>query len=218
LVSRHQGGWSTFPPSYLVGIGFSWIITALLIGLLASRFSRWRSWWGIGLGTIVGWFGVMGLMTLLIGATSPTNSQPKFASTEEMMKHFAAEAAQWVKQDKGVEPNYSFDSIKLIEEQLAQLSKTVDKANPQRGMRGQAMAYGAYIGEVIRRKDGGSWSVDHSNGGEHSYPLTTKSNVVIFPVMWSWNRIINGEEDNVYHKALALVGQESVFTNVLEIK
>lgn len=65
---------------------------------------------------------------------------------------------------------------------------------------------------------GGSWAVDHPVGGERSYPLTTKSNVVIFPVMWSWNRIIKGEEDNVYHKALALVGQESVFTNVLEVK
>jgi len=36
--------------------------------------------------------------------------------------------------------------------------------------------------------------------------------------MWSWKRIINGEEDNIYHKAVILTAQEGSLTNVLEIK
>jgi hypothetical protein len=218
LASRSQGDWSALRPAYYAGMGFSWIITTLLVGLAASRFNRLSSWWGIGLGTVAGWFVVMGLMMLLLRVASPSVSEPKFANTDEMMKHFASEAALWVKQDKGIELDYSLDSIKVIEEQLAQLSKTVDKANPQPGMRGQAVGYGAYIGEVLRRKDGGSWAVDHPNGWERSYPLTLKSNVVVFPAMWSWKRIINGEQDNIYHKAVILTTQEGALTNVLEIK
>ena len=199
-------------------MGFAALISGLLVGLIASRFERWQSWWTIGAGTIVGWFALMGLMLLIMRLAYPTTNDPKFSNAGEMMKYFASEAAQWVKQDKGIDLNYSFDSINLIEEQLAQLSKTVDKANPQPGMRGQAMGYGAYVGEVLRRKDGGFWSADHPNAGERSYPLTLKSNIVVFPVMWSWKRIINGEEDNVYHKAVALIAQEGDLTDVLQTK
>src|SRR4026208_1219162 len=165
MVSRHTGHWSPYPSSHFVGVGFAALVSGLLVGLIASRFERWQSWWTIGAGTIVGWSALMGLMLLIMRLAYPTTNDPKFSNAGEMMKYFASEAAQWVKQDKGIDLNYSFDSINLIEEQLAQLSKTVDKANPQPGMRGQAMGYGAYVGEVLRRKDGGFWSADHPNAG-----------------------------------------------------
>jgi len=78
--------------------------------------------------------------------------------------------------------DYSFDSIKVIEEELGRISNEVDGANPRQGTSGLAMGYGAYIGEVFRRRDGGSWAVDHPAAGRRSYPLTTKSNVIMFPV------------------------------------
>ena len=50
--------------------------------------------------------------------------------------------------------DYSFDSIKVIEEELGRISNEVDGANPRQGTSGLAMGYGAYIGEVFRRRDG----------------------------------------------------------------
>ena len=55
---------------------------------------------------------------------------------------------------------------------------------------------------MFRRKEGGSWAADHPQGGEKSYPLAISSNRVIFPVGWCWRRLVNGDTDNVYHKAM----------------
>ena len=131
-----------------------------------------------------------------------------------MMECFANGATKWVKKDRGLDLDYSLDSIKVIEEELARISREVDHSNPQRGTFGVAMGYGAYIGEVFRRRAGGSWAVDHPAGGQQSYPLTTQSNVTMFPVGWCWKRLTVGEEDNVYHKAMMFSQAGDVITNV----
>jgi hypothetical protein len=98
--------------------------------------------------------------------------------------------------------DYSLDSIKVIEEELGRISKEVDRAKPQSGTFGTALGYGAYIGEVFRRRDGGSWAEDHPVGGPRSFPLALNNQRTLFPVGWCWKRLTAGEEDNVYHKAL----------------
>lgn len=143
---------------------------------------------------------------------------PKFKNTDEMMIYLGNETMKWVKKDRGIDLDYSLASISVIEEELARISKEVNKANPQKGTFGTALGYGAYIGEVFRRRDGGSWGVDHEVGGSGSYPLTTKSNGVIFPVGWCWKRLTIGEEDNVYHKALAFSEGGNVITNAVGTK
>jgi len=202
MLARHSGHWSTFPPRNLIVLVFAWVITALLLGVLATRFQKLRSWWGIGLGTVVGSFVVPGLMLFTAVKVYGPPAPPEFKSTDEMMAYLATETTRWVKKDRGIDLDYSIDSIKIIEEELDRISGRVDKANPQEGTFGLATGYGAYIGEVLRRRDGGSWAVDHSVGGPRSYPLTTKSNTTVFPVGWCWKRLTIGEEDNVYHKVL----------------
>src|SRR5262249_54433210 len=153
--------WSTFPPSDLRFVALAWMVTAVLLGTVATRFQAFRSWPAMLIITVIGWFAVMGSMLLAAPAPRKESAQPKFASTDQMMIFFANEATKWVKQDRGIDLDYSIDSVKVIEEQLGRLSEKVNKANPQKGTRGQAMGYGAYIGEVVRRRDGGSWAVDH---------------------------------------------------------
>ena len=131
-----------------------------------------------------------------------------------MMAYFATEATKWVKKDRGIDLNYSLESIKIIEEELGRVFKDLDRTNPPRGTFGLATGYGAYVGEVFRRRDGGSWAVDHPTGGQRSYPLTTKSNGVIFPIGWCWKRLTVGEEDNVYHKVLLLSASAGSITNM----
>ena len=212
MVSRHSGHWSTYPLHNFIVLVVAWVITALLLGVAASRFGRLRSWWGIGLGTVVGSFVVLGLMLFTVERVYST-PLPKFKSTDEMMVYFSNETAKWVKRDRGIDLDYSLGSIKIIEEELGRISKEVDRAKPQAGTLGLAIGYGAYIGEVLRRRDGGSWAVDHPVGGLRSYPLTTKSTNTIFPVGWCWKRLTNGEEENVYHKALVFTEAHNPFTN-----
>ena len=218
MVSRHQGGWSTFPPRNFIVLVFAWVITASLLGVVSSRFERLRSWWGIGLGTVAGSFVVMGLMLLTVQRASAPTAPPKFESDGAMMAYFASEAAKWVKKDRGIDLDYSLESIKVVEEELGRISKDVDKANPKPGTFGIAMGYGSYIGEIFRRRDGGSWAVDHPSAGPRSYPLTIKSNNVIFPVGWCWKRLTSGEEDNVYYKAMLFADIGNVITNAPDAK
>jgi len=135
---------------------------------------------------------------------------PNFKSTDELMAYLATEATKWVKNDRGIDLDYSIESIQTIDEELARLSKEVNKTNPQKGTFGTALGYGAYVGEVIRRRAGGSWAADHPAGGPHSYPLTITSNRVIFPVGWCWKRLTGGEEENVYTKAKLFTGGDKI--------
>ncbi|HXT38704.1 MAG TPA: hypothetical protein VN887_01645 [Candidatus Angelobacter sp.] len=217
MVSRHSGHWSTYPPRNFVVLVVAWVITALILGAAASRFERLRSWWGIGLGTVVGSFVVLGLMLFTVEKVYGTAS-PKFSSTEEMMVYFANETTKWVKADRSIDLDYSLDSIKLIEEELGRISKEVDKANPKPGTVGLATGYGAYVGEVLRQRDGGTWSVDHSAAGPRSYPLTVGSNNTIFPVGWCWKRLTGDETENVYRKALVFEAIRGSVTNTARVK
>ena len=202
MVSRHPGHWSTYPPRNLIVVVVAWMITAALLGVAATQWERLRSWGMMAVGSVAGSALVMGAMLFTVNMTGGLALSPqKFESTDAMMAYLANETTKWVEKDRGVRLDYSFDSIEIIEEELARISKEVDKANPQRGTLGVAMGYGAYIGEVIRRRDGGSWAEDDPMGGKQSFPLTTTNNVTVYPVGWCWKRLTIGEEDNVYSKA-----------------
>jgi hypothetical protein len=214
MVSRHSGYWSTYPPQNFIVLVVGWVITALLLGVVAMRFEKVRSWWGIGLGTVAGSLVVLGLMLFTVERVYGPTRLTRFKSTDEMMAYFAGEAGKWVKKDRDIDLDYSVDSIKIIEEELDRVSKEVDRANPQRGTFGLASVYGAYIGEVLRRRDGGAWAADHPVGGPRSYPLTTRSNITVFPVGWCWKRLTEGEADNVYHKVLLMSARAGSVTNI----
>jgi len=67
----------------------------------------------------------------------------------------------------------------------------------------EALIAGAYVGEVIRRNHGGYWSTHSEAAGEFSFPLHTLDKNV-FPYMWCLKRLVNGREDNVWHKYLGV--------------
>lgn len=218
MVSRHPDHWSTFPPRNLIVPLIACIITATLLGFVAKRFEQLRSWWSVGLGTLFGSLLVLWLVLLAVERAYGPPARPNFKNTDEMMAYLGKETTKWVKQDRAIDLDYSFDSIKIIEQELARISVEVNRTNPQPGTFGIAMGYGAYIGEVFRRRDGGTWAVDDPTFGAKSYPLTTRSNSVIYPVGWCWKRLINGEEDNVYHKAMPVSKAGNVITDMVETK
>lgn len=207
-LAHHPGTWADYPKQRLFLLVLISAVTAAQLGVIAAHMEKMRTWMGLFIGTMIGWFAVIGLIALLSKTfqSPPPQSEPspQFATTDAMMVHFAEESAKWVKQDRGVTLDYSPDSIKIIEEELARIHKTRQPKDGDKGLLGLTLGYGAYVGEVIRRQHGGSWAADHPEAGLKSYPLTlTSPAVTLFPVNWCYKRLVNGENDNVYFKATA---------------
>ena len=122
-----------------------------------------------------------------------------FRTTDEFIQYMANEAVKDAARD-GVSLDYSVDSIKRVEAVLGKLHDMY-AANPASvSVRGLGSAYGAYVGEVMRRTEPGAhWERDDPVGGEKSYPLIWKAGHS-YPMAWCAHRIENGPEDNVWVK------------------
>ena len=96
--------------------------------------------------------------------------------------------------------DFSPNSIRLEEQIMDGVGRsTWFKAFPEKDQRAEAMIAGAYLGEVIKRNHGGTWATNSLPAGEFSFPLKVGSHQ-IFPITWCLKRLVNGREDNVWHK------------------
>lgn len=133
--------------------------------------------------------------------------QTEFKTTDEMMVVLAAEAVKDAEKETNIKLDYSPQSIEKVEEVLSKIHEQFAKDKSSIAVNGLAMAYGAYIGEVIRRTEPGvTWKEDHPVAGEKSYPLHWNGGES-FPCGWCYKRITNGPEDNVWYKYQLAKGQ-----------
>jgi hypothetical protein len=96
--------------------------------------------------------------------------------------------------------DYTPDSIQSVEKILGSLHDQYVKNPSSVSANGLGSAYGAYIGEVIRKTGPGSkWERDDPVGGEKSYPIIWGGENS-YPMAWCYRRIVNGPEDNVWIK------------------
>jgi hypothetical protein len=126
----------------------------------------------------------------------------KFASTDELIQFMAAEAVQDAGGKERIDLDYSVNSIKEVEEILGRLHEQYAKDPSSVSAKGLGSAYGAYVGEVIRRSDPSArWEPDDNVGGEKSYPIIWGPGAGhSYPMAWCYHRIVNGPEDNVWVK------------------
>lgn len=105
--------------------------------------------------------------------------------------------------------DYSDDSIQEVESILSQIHDHYNQSNDDSGLRGLALFFAAYIGEVIRRKGrGGSWSRNHAMIGNDSFPFSWNGGE-LFLYGWCLKRIFDGDSDNVWMKYRVCVLEES---------
>ena len=134
-------------------------------------------------------------------------TKPDFKNLDEMMRWLATEAVDMASKNNGVKLDYTPESIQKVEEVLGKIHDEYERTKPSEGVQGVAMAYGAYIGEVIKRiEPGAKWERSDSVGGENSYPLHWRGGTS-YVCAWCYRRITNGEEDNVWHKYIAIRDQ-----------
>lgn len=127
-------------------------------------------------------------------------AKPQFKNTEEMMQHLAASAVDIADKTYGVKLDYSTYSIQKVEDVLGKIHDEYQKDKSVSGVDGLAMAFGAYLGEVIKRSAPNvRWEQDSAIGGQNSYPLIWNGQS-LFVCAWCYKRILNGDEDNVWFK------------------
>jgi hypothetical protein len=139
----------------------------------------------------------------------PQSTAPTTIPTDpnEFMPEMADRAVQYAT-EHGKALDYTPDSVKSVEAMLGELHES--RARQQlsdRDLNVQALHFGAYIGEVIRRKHGGSWSTDHPVAGPKTFPIHWNGGES-FPIGWCGKRILNGDEDNVWFKFKVVTSDE----------
>ena len=134
-------------------------------------------------------------------------AKPEFKTTDEMMQFLAASAVEMANKNCGIKLDYSPESIEKVDVVLGKIHDEYQRTNSSQGIHGLAMAYGAYIGEVIRRSEpGAKWEQSDSVGGQNSYPMQWRGGAS-YVCAWCYRRITNGDEDNVWHKYIAIRDQ-----------
>lgn len=126
--------------------------------------------------------------------------QPReFKSTDEFVQWLADGAVKDAETNQHIKLDYSPESIKSVEEILGKLHGMYVQNPATISERGLSAAYGAYIGEVIRRSEPGvRWERDDEMG-EKIYPLIWGTGHS-YPIAWCHRRIVDGDGDNVWVK------------------
>jgi|SRR5688572_23465271 len=128
------------------------------------------------------------------------------------MKDHADRAVADTKAAPGIDLDYTPESIQQVEHILSVvydskprglLSRVLSRALSGDEAAQVARMYGSYIGETIRRTWGGQCERDHAVAGAGSYPIECRGNQS-FPLGWCYRRLMNGPEDNVWHKVLTI--------------
>jgi hypothetical protein len=147
--------------------------------------------------------GIAIAVVTLIGLVRTRRNQaasPQFKNTEEKMRYLADSAVDIADKNYGIKLDYSTNSIQKVEDVLGKIHDEFQKDKSVEGIDGMALAFGAYVGEVIQRSETNvKWEQDSVVGGQNSYPLIWNGQS-LFVCAWCYKRIMNGSEDNVWFK------------------
>ena len=154
---------------------------------------------------IVAVLAIAAVVTFRVVTRKPKSTPPDDPNV--FMPLLAEEAVKFAA-GRGATLDYSPDSVERVELLLAELheSRSAGKL-ADRDLHLRAHQFGAYIGEVLRRKYGGHWREDHEVAGPKTFPIHWKDSQS-FPVGWCGKRILNGGEDNVWHKYQVLTSDD----------
>ena len=122
-----------------------------------------------------------------------------------MMEKYAAEAVR-LGPTLGCALDYSEDSLRQLEQILAQLSAEAQRSDidtgandsVQKRVDADSRIWGGYFGETIRRLWGGEWGVETYPGTVAPVVSVDIGGAKLFPVMKVYRRLTHGEGENVW--------------------
>lgn len=109
-------------------------------------------------------------------------------SVEQMVFEYASEAVAQARAQK-VQLDFSEASVEKLDE-------LVGAASPQNLDEASKM-WGAYFGEVVRRRWGGEWSIESYPGGQFATLTLTVQGSKLFPSLKIYRRLTNGANENL---------------------
>jgi hypothetical protein len=134
----------------------------------------------------------------------------EFKSTDEFIQWLSSEAIKDAEQNN-VKLDYSPESVKDVEKILGKIHERYLQSPSSVAVMGLSAAYGAYIGEVIRKtEEGVHWERDDQMG-EKSYPLIWGTGHS-YPMGWCQRRITDGDGDNVWVKFYILKERKGILS------
>jgi hypothetical protein len=129
----------------------------------------------------------------------------------EEMKVRASQAIEIASSEYETSLDYSPESVAKVEEILGKIhERNIKEPISEKQLVKESLRWGGYIGEVIIRIKPCHWELNSKIGGEGSLPIVFENEKhETFPVGWCYKRIINGPEDNVWHKFNFLVVEDA---------
>ena len=114
------------------------------------------------------------------------------ASVAEMVFSYSEQA---VKTAEGLSINLDYS-----EGSVAELESVVDKVTLAEGddMAEACKMWGSYLGEVVRRRFGGEWSIETYPGKEFATLTLSVGGAKLFPTMKIHRRLTRGSDDNLW--------------------
>lgn len=95
--------------------------------------------------------------------------------------------------------DYSETSLMAVETILARLSADLPAGLPQsEDVTEACKMWGSYLGEVVRRRFGGEWSIETYPGKQFATLTLNVGGNKLFPSMKVHRRLTQGQDDNVW--------------------
>jgi hypothetical protein len=117
----------------------------------------------------------------------------------EAMAHAYAEQAIMIGREFHVQLDYSENSLMEVETILSQLSQEMPANQPSADdVSEMCKMWGSYLGEVVRRRFGGEWSIETYPGKQFATLTLSVNGNKLFPSMKVHRRLTEGDSDNVW--------------------
>lgn len=119
-------------------------------------------------------------------------------SVEAMAAHYAQQAVVLAR-DFNTRLDYGENSLMELETILDRLAREMPENQPaDEDVSEVCKVWGSYLGEVVRKRFGGEWSIETYPGKQFAtLTLTVKGNK-LFPSMKVHRRLTEGDKDNVW--------------------
>jgi hypothetical protein len=119
-------------------------------------------------------------------------------SVSAMAEAYAEKAVQKAR-EFNTQLDYSENSLMEVEIILSQLASSLTAAQASASDVGEmCKMWGSYLGEVVRRRFGGEWSVETYPGKQFATLTLSVGANKLFPTMKVHRRLTQGADDNVW--------------------
>ena len=114
-----------------------------------------------------------------------------------MMQAFAEQAVRLGREFK-INLDYSEGSLEEVERLLARFHDELTSANPGSKLEEMSKIWGGYLGEVVRRRFGGEWSIEKYPAGDFLIVSLNVNGARLFPSMKVHKRLTEGSSENIW--------------------